>query len=84
MDRTLTPHKNLQRKKPSRVRTHLLGVQLRNSQRYESAAAISRPLDSVVRLILIKGKLNFGAIYDLNSAFIEDGLIFSWFVADFE
>ena len=49
---------------------------------YESAAAISRPLHSIVRLILTKGHPDFGAIYNLNSAFIEDGLIFSRFVAD--
>ena len=30
LDRTFIPHKHFQRKKPSKARTHLLGVQLRN------------------------------------------------------
>jgi hypothetical protein len=44
-------------------------------ERFESAAAISRPLDSIVRLILTKGYSDFRAIYNLRSAFIEYGLI---------
>ena len=65
-------------------RTSLIGIS-ESSQRYESAAAISHPLDSIVRLILIKGNFDFGTIYNnLISAFIEDGLIFSRFVADLE